>query len=139
MGFFAWIFIFWIIRCCNIRCSVICSGICCSCGIIRSCRCCCRSSSGGRVSSSCRCISCGCGCIVGRVFWVVWFVRGRRRLKFNSSLIWKTWFNRYMWIWGNITWWVPFGLNWRSQFKWIIRNYRCRFIYWGWFNTWRLK
>ena len=138
MGFFAWVFILWIVCCCNIRCSVICCSICCSCSIVRSCGSRCRSSSGGCVSSRCGCISCSCGCIVSCVFWVVWFVWSGRRLEFNGRLIWKTWFDGYMWIWRNITWWFPFRLNWRRQLKWVVRDYRCCFIYWGWFDTWRL-
>ena len=138
MGFFAWIFIFRIIRCCNIRCSVICGCICCSCSIIRSCGSRCGSRSGGRVSSRWRCISCGGGCIVSCVFWVVGFVRCSWRLEFNGRLIWKTWFDGYMWIWGNITRWFPLCLNRGRKLKWVIWYYRCCLIYWRWLDTWRL-
>ena len=120
-GFLAWIFVLYVVRC-RSRSSVISSRVrrrrCCIC-CSSSCGSCC----GRGVRRCCGSISCCRCCVICCVFWIVRFVGSGWRLILDSWLIRETWFDRYFWIWRDVTWWFPLCLNWWGQFQWVVWNY----------------
>ena len=109
--FLAWIFILHVVGGSSRR-GIISGGIRrCGCGII--CRC-----GGGRrrrcrgIGGSCSCV-CRCGsCVVCRVFGVIWLVWCGWGRELDRWLVRKSWFDWYVGIWRNVSWWFPFCFDW---------------------------
>ena len=138
MGFFAWIFVFYIVSGCGWGCVVGSSSVGCSGCVIG---CCSGSSSCGRGCIGCSCCSrrSSSSRVISCIFWIIWLIWGSWGLKFDCGLVRETRFDGYMWIWWNIAWWFPFCVNWWSKLNRMIRYNRSCFINWRWFDTWRLN